>query len=306
MFLAYENHLHDLLAEHGKKMEIWGWWPQAGGGGSVTVDKDIRIQAWLGDEQTFIDQGYDVVVSNESSRLYVVPKAMPGTANGTYIPDDDALYRTYAPSSSAHVQGLEMAQWGDRQYTAPEAYSLSYLRRPLQILASTAWGSPRMANYLDYEAMADTVGTAPGVMENADPDARPVTATAYGPEGAANAADGDPATAFAATTPGAAVGLDLGEGARRGPPPYACCPAAPRRPTCPRWSAHGSRGAPKDRTRGARRWPRCGGLRPGTGRRCRWTPRGRTDGCVWWAPRRPSRSWPSSRYSRPPATCRSW
>ncbi|WP_165914378.1 family 20 glycosylhydrolase [Streptomyces sp. AcE210] len=210
VFLAYENHLNDLLAARGKRMQIWGWWPQTGGGGSVTVDKDIRIQAWLGDEDTFIQQGYDVVVSNEFSRLYVVPKAMPGTANGTYIPDDDALYRTYAVSASPHVQGLEMAQWGDRQYTAPEAYSLSYLRRPLQILASTAWGSPRLTSYLDYEVMADAVGTAPGVPENADPDARPVQATAYGPDGAGNAADGDPTTAFAATTPGAAVGLDLG------------------------------------------------------------------------------------------------
>ncbi|MFT9870577.1 hypothetical protein ACMZ5A_28945, partial [Bacillus mobilis] len=90
-----------------------------------------------------------------------------------------------------------------RQYTAPEAYSLSYLRRPLQILASTAWGSPRRAGYLDYEAMADTVGTAPGVAEPTDPDARPVSATAYGPEGVANAADGDPTTAFAADTAGA-------------------------------------------------------------------------------------------------------
>ncbi|MFF2160265.1 family 20 glycosylhydrolase [Streptomyces sp. NPDC058175] len=211
VFLAYENHLNALLARHGKKMQIWGWWPQAGGAGSVTVDKDIRIQAWLGDEQTFIDQGYDVVVSNEFSRLYVVPKAMPGTANGQYIPDDDALYRTYAVSTSDRVQGLEMAQWGDRQYTAPDAYSLTYLRRPLQILASTAWGSARLASYLDYETTADTVGTAPGVPEQTDPDSRPVNATAYGPDGAADAADGDPATAFAAATAGAAVGLDLGE-----------------------------------------------------------------------------------------------
>ncbi|MEV0495444.1 hypothetical protein [Streptomyces atratus] len=105
-----------------------------------------------------------------------------------------------------------MAQWGDRQCTAPEAYSLSYLRRPLQILASTAWGSPRVASYLDYEVMADAVGTAPGVPEAADPDARSVTATAYGPDGANAVADGDPATAFAASTAGVAVGLDLGEG----------------------------------------------------------------------------------------------
>jgi hypothetical protein len=40
----------------------------------VTVNKDIRIQAWLGDEKTFLDQGYDDVVSNEHSRPYAVPK----------------------------------------------------------------------------------------------------------------------------------------------------------------------------------------------------------------------------------------
>ncbi|MEU1468302.1 family 20 glycosylhydrolase [Streptomyces sp. NPDC005761] len=210
VFLAYENHLNDLLAGLGKRMQIWGWWPQAGGSGSVTVDKAIRIQAWLGDEQTFIDQGYDVVVSDEHSRLYVVPSYAPGSGNGTYIPDGNALYSSYAPPRSDRVLGMELAQWGDRAYTMPDAYMLYYLRRPLQLLASTAWGSPRMANHLDYEAYADSIGTAPGVPEAADPDARPVTGTPVGPAGVEAAFDGDPTTAYAATTAGASVGLDLG------------------------------------------------------------------------------------------------
>ncbi|WP_328891580.1 family 20 glycosylhydrolase [Streptomyces sp. NBC_00316] len=210
VFLAYANHLDDLLARHGKRMQIWGWWPQAGGSGSVTVNKDVRIQAWLGDEDYFIDQGYDVVVSNEHSRLYVVPSYAPGTANGTYIPDDNALYSAYTLPESDRVRGVEMAQWGDRAYTMTDAYMLSYLRRPLQVLASTAWGSPRMGNYLDYEVYADAVGTAPGVPETADPDARPVSGVAFGPDGAQAAFDGDPATAFASATAGVSAGLDLG------------------------------------------------------------------------------------------------
>ncbi|MFI1092486.1 family 20 glycosylhydrolase [Streptomyces sp. NPDC020917] len=215
VFLAYENHLDDLLARHGKRMQIWGWWPQAGGSGSVTVNKDIRVQAWLGDEATFLAQGYDVVVSNEHSRLYVVPKYAPGTANGNYIPDDNALYSTYQVPASDHVLGLEMAEWGDNAFTMPEAYPLSYLRRPLQVLASTAWGSPRMDSYLDYEVLADDVGNAPGVPDVVDPAARPVEGVPYGSADAASAFDGDASTAPTATVAGAAVGLDLGAGGAR-------------------------------------------------------------------------------------------
>lgn len=177
VFLAYENHLDDVLAGHGKRMEIWGWWPQAGGSGSVTVNKDVRIQAWLGDESTFLAQGYDVVVSNEHSRLYVVPKYAPGTANGNYIPDDNALYSSFAVNPSAQVAGVEMAEWGDNAYTMPDAYPLYYLHRPLQVLAAVAWGSPRLASYLDYEVLADQVGAPPGAPDAADPAARPVPST---------------------------------------------------------------------------------------------------------------------------------
>jgi glycosyl hydrolase family 20 len=177
VFLAYENHLDDVLAAHGKRMEIWGWWPQAGGAGSVTVNKDVRIQAWLGDESTFLAQGYDVVVSNEHSRLYVVPKYAPGTANGNYIPDDNALYSSFAVNSSPQVAGVEMAEWGDNAYTMPDAYPLYYLHRPLQVLAAVTWGSPRLASYLDYEVLADQVGAPPGMPEAVDPAARPVPST---------------------------------------------------------------------------------------------------------------------------------
>ncbi|MFB6777353.1 family 20 glycosylhydrolase [Streptomyces sp. NPDC056352] len=216
VFLAYENHLDELLARHGKRMQIWGWWPQAGGSGSVTVNKDIRIQAWLGDEKTFLDQGYDVVVSNEHSRLYVVPKYAPGTANGNYIPDDNALYSSYSVPPSDQVRGIEMAEWGDVAYTMPEAYPLSYLRRPVQILASTAWGSPRLGSYLDYEVLADEIGGPPGLPETVAPAARPVAGVPVGPSGVAGAFDNDPTTAFVASTAGTAVGIDLGtDGATR-------------------------------------------------------------------------------------------
>ncbi|MFF1912617.1 hypothetical protein ACFVYE_13430 [Streptomyces sp. NPDC058239] len=109
-----------------------------------------------------------------------------------------------------------MAQWGDNAYTMPEAYPLNYLRRPLQILASTAWGSPRLAGYLDYEVLADRIGNPPGLPEVVDPAARPAGGTAFGPSGAASAFDDDPDTAFVASTAGAAAGLDLGaDGAER-------------------------------------------------------------------------------------------
>ncbi|GAA4489989.1 hypothetical protein GCM10023191_021590 [Actinoallomurus oryzae] len=208
VFLAYENHLDDLVRRHGRTMEIWGWWPQTGGGASVTVDKDVRIQAWLGDEATFLAQGYQVLVSNEHSRLYVVPKDPPGTGNGNYIPDDAALYGAYAPPSSPQVEGMQMAEWGDNAYAMPAAYFAHYLRRPMQILASSAWNGPRDGGHLDYELTADRVGSAPGVPETGDPDATVVDGTPYGADDAAAAFDGDPATAFTGQT----AGIDLGAG----------------------------------------------------------------------------------------------
>jgi len=212
VFLAFENHLDDLLKKQGKSMEMWGWWPQAGGAGSVTANKDIRIQAWLGDESTFIAQGYDVVVSNEHSRLYVVPKYAPGTANGNYIPDDSALYSSYSLSDSDQVKGIEMAEWGDNAYTMPDAYPLSYLARPLQVLASVGWGSPRLSSYLDYELLADRVGSAPGTPIGVDPTAVPTAGALTGDTAAAAALDGDVSTAYTAASAGAWFGEDLGAG----------------------------------------------------------------------------------------------
>lgn len=207
VFLAYENHLDDLVRSHGRTMEIWGWWPQVGGG-SVTVDKDVRIQAWLGDEATFLAQGYRVLVSNEHSRLYVVPKDPPGTGNGNYIPDDSALYGSYALPSSPQVEGVQMAEWGDNAYSMPAAYFAHYLRRPMQILASIAWNGPQGGSHLDYELTADLVGSAPGVPETGDPGATVLHGTPYGADDAAAAFDGDPATAFTGQT----AGIDRGPG----------------------------------------------------------------------------------------------
>ncbi|MFC4884632.1 family 20 glycosylhydrolase [Streptomyces beijiangensis] len=108
VFLAYENHLDDVLAAQGKRMQIWGWWPQVGGSGSVTVNKDIRIQAWLGDEDTFIKQGYDVVVSNEHSRLYVVPSYARGPPTATTSP---TTTRSTAPTPSAAPTRCAAWRW---------------------------------------------------------------------------------------------------------------------------------------------------------------------------------------------------
>jgi hypothetical protein len=207
-FLALENHLDDLVRQHGRTMEMWGWWPQVGGGSSVTVNKDVRIQAWLGDEATFIAQGYHVVVSNEHSRLYVVPMDPPGTGNGNYIPDDSALYGSYAPTASPQVDGVEMAQWGDKAFYMPAAYFDHYLQRPMQVLASATWSGPQTDGYLDYEALTDQIGNAPGLPETVDPGATVLHGTPYGADDASMAFDGNPSTAFT----GASAGIDLGAG----------------------------------------------------------------------------------------------
>lgn len=177
VFIAFENHLDSVLAAHGKHMEVWGWWPDVSTGAeSLMPNKDILVQAWYGDEDYFTGLGYHVIVSNEYSLLYVVPKYAPGQISH-YIPAGSTLY-DYTASTSPLMDGLEMAEWGDNAYNMPDAYPLSYLRRPLQLLASVAWGSPKLDSYLDYEVLADQVGSPPGVPEAVDPAARPVTATA--------------------------------------------------------------------------------------------------------------------------------
>ncbi|QDZ15991.1 family 20 glycosylhydrolase [Humibacter ginsenosidimutans] len=210
VFLAFENHMDDLLKSQGKTMEMWGWWPQAGGAGSVTPNKDILIQAWLGDEQAnFISKGYDVVVSNEKSLMYVVPKYSPGTANGTYSPNDQSLYQSYSAPTGSQVAGLELAEWGDNAYQMPDAYPLSFMERPMQVLAAVAWGSPRLSSYLDYEQNVDAVGSAPGVL-GVEPGTTVATGTATGTAGSSAAVDGNTATAWTASANGAWVGIDRG------------------------------------------------------------------------------------------------
>lgn len=208
VFLAYENHLDDLVRGHGRTLEIWGWWPQVGGGASVSVNKDVRVQAWLADEATFLAQGYRVLVSNEHSRLYVVPKDPPGTGNGNYIPDDAALYGSYAPPSSPRVDGMQMAEWGDNAFYLPAAYFARYLVRPMQVLASSTWNGPQGGGHLDYELTADQVGSAPGVPELGAPGATVPHGTPYGADDAGAAFDGDPATAATGQT----AGIDRGAG----------------------------------------------------------------------------------------------
>jgi hypothetical protein len=49
----------------------------------------------------------------------------------------------------------------------------------MQMLASATWDGPRSDSYLDYEALADAIGSAPGVPETAAPGATVITGSAY-------------------------------------------------------------------------------------------------------------------------------
>jgi hypothetical protein len=108
------------------------------------------------------------------------------------------------------VVGVEAAEWGDDAFEQPASYFDQYLTRPLQILASATWDGPRSDDsYLDYEATADSIGSAPGVPDVAAPDATVITGTAY--SGGESSGSGTSGSATSGSG-SAYTGIDLGAG----------------------------------------------------------------------------------------------
>ncbi|HEX6446105.1 MAG TPA: family 20 glycosylhydrolase [Streptosporangiales bacterium] len=177
VFVAYQNHLNDLVKRHGKTLMLWDWWDVAGGA-TTEPDKDVVIQAWRGNPSRFVDDGYQTVGSS-STEQYVVPNTPPGWVD-YHQPDSVQQYSVWEPTPGPRMLGFQIPAWGDGAAGATDAYFDWFLHRPAQVLAARTWGGPRMSSVYSFEHLVDRIGAAPGVPDDRDPEAVKLDGTPYG------------------------------------------------------------------------------------------------------------------------------
>lgn len=221
--VQFINYVDSIVRSHGKRAVIWNWWdvkehpwkPNL----SPTIDpnRDIKVEVWWNDPQSYLDKGYAVAVSLYHG-LYVNPGAPPG---GHSVPDNVTLYGQWEPINDPKVAGYLISRWTDNATNAPDEYHDWFAYRAEQVLADRAWGGERQGSNLDYEDRVDRIGPAPSVTEGwaaVTPDTIILTGTPYGsgPAGGssdpmyAKAFDHDPATFFDCPEPnGGYAGIKL-------------------------------------------------------------------------------------------------
>ncbi|SDS81343.1 Glycosyl hydrolase family 20, domain 2 [Jiangella sp. DSM 45060] len=215
VFVDFIDRMNEMVKAHGKRTVIWNWWDHDQD--PVTApSKDIIVEAWTGDHQPYVDQGYDVI-NSDSRRFYITPLAPPG---GALLPDTGWINSSFVPADDAAVQGYLLSRWSDQAFDQPDSYFEWFAGRPQQVLADRAWGGPGAPTNFALEERADAIGAPPGVVTDVPAGAVPVTGDVYAsgePWDAAGAAehafDGDPGTFVdLAAADGGYVGLDLGAG----------------------------------------------------------------------------------------------
>ncbi|WP_329259197.1 family 20 glycosylhydrolase [Actinoallomurus sp. NBC_01490] len=216
VFVDFINFMNKVVRSHDKRAVIWNWWDYQQTP-STAPDKNIKVEAWVGDGvQHYLDLGYDVVAS-PGDLLYVTPGAPPG---GALLPDDRSLYAQWTPTQNDHLTGYLISRWSDSAETQSDAYFDWFANRPQQVLADRAWGGPRQGTSFDFEDRIDRLGPPPGVAYPPTGTVK-LTGASYGAGPAYGGSDntydkvfdGDPNTAYDyEKADGGYAGIDLGAG----------------------------------------------------------------------------------------------
>jgi hypothetical protein len=216
VFVDFINFMNKVVRSHGKRTVIWNWWDYQQQP-ATSPDKNIKVEAWVGDgAQHYLDMGYEVVAS-PSDLLYVTPGGPPG---GSLLPNDQFLYDQWQPTKDERLSGYLISRWSDGAETQSDAYFDWFANRPQQVLADRAWGGPRQGTHFDFEDRIDRLGPPPDV---ANPPAETVklSGTPYGSGPAFGGSDdtfekvfdGSPDTAYDyEKADGGYAGIDLGAG----------------------------------------------------------------------------------------------
>ncbi|MFE8955384.1 MULTISPECIES: family 20 glycosylhydrolase [Streptomyces] len=165
VFVDFLNTLNDQVRSHGKTTQAWEWWDQYGQKSSIQPDRTIVFDDYIDRDPTpLVSKGYTVVAAPEAV-LYVSPGLGQRPGQYGYV-DIGEVYENYAfptpEQGGGRVLGYKVARWADKAETKSTAFFDHFARRPLQVLAERAWGSPRSSSVWEFLARVDAVGGPPG------------------------------------------------------------------------------------------------------------------------------------------------
>ncbi|NDZ78625.1 family 20 glycosylhydrolase [Streptomyces sp. SID10853] len=165
VFVDFLNTLNKQIRSHGKTTEAWEWWDQYGQQSSIAPDRTIVLDDYIdSDPAPLVAKGYTVVATPEPV-LYVSPGfgQKPGEYGYVDIRDTYENYAFPTPATGGgRVLGYKVARWSDSAETQSTAFFDHFARRPLQVLATRTWGSPRAASAWAFLGRVDAVGGPPG------------------------------------------------------------------------------------------------------------------------------------------------
>ena len=162
-YIDFINRVDAYVRSKGSRLRIWN--DGLTGANTVPLHNDVVVEYWIGEPvlpQNLLDAGHTVM--NASDALYYI--------RGGGGPDSKGLYeegwspldfpgQTVAPGQQ--VSGSELAVWPDNYRAETENTTQQNLVMPLRVFAQATWGSPRpTADYAGFQALADTIGHAPG------------------------------------------------------------------------------------------------------------------------------------------------
>ncbi|MFI1959224.1 family 20 glycosylhydrolase [Streptomyces althioticus] len=165
VFVDFLNTLNDQVRSHGKTTQAWEWWDQYGQKSSIQPDRTIVFDDYIDRDPTpLVSKGYTVVAAPEAV-LYVSPGLGQRPGQYGYV-DIREVYENYdfptPEQGGGRVLGYKVARWADKAETRSTAFFDHFARRPLQVLAERAWGSPRSSSVWEFLARVDSVGGPPG------------------------------------------------------------------------------------------------------------------------------------------------
>jgi hypothetical protein len=167
LYRNFINEMNAYIKSKGKTTRIWEWFDYVG---SMPIDTDIILDAWLGenDIQGKSDQGFKLI--NSSYRyLYIIP--------GRSVPDRKFLYESWEPwiwtpqpngrltnPNDPNLLGAKLHVWNDGLFTpsVPEESMDREISTTMKIFAERIWGSPRLPSYEAFLEKIKPIGNAPG------------------------------------------------------------------------------------------------------------------------------------------------
>ncbi|MBI5326198.1 MAG: family 20 glycosylhydrolase [Ignavibacteriae bacterium] len=174
--IEFVNWLNKIVREKGKTLRIWNdpISKLKNKGGVATVDTNVIIEYWSGDDEPndIALNGYHISNCSINFLYYNL-----GTS---WIDYNKYLYEKWNPHifqgekivSDIHHKnnGAKFHIWCEKPELETEGHIAFVIRTALKILSQGLWDSPKLVSTLEqFKSIADTIGLAPGVVYPENP-----------------------------------------------------------------------------------------------------------------------------------------